>query len=112
MQTQINYNEEALQLKLPALLLQPVVENAIKFGLYDTTGEVLIKLEAVVQENNLLVIVQNPFDPETSFPAKGTGFGLSSIKRRLFLLFGRSDLLKIKSEDGNYITSIIIPQIV
>ena len=112
LQTQINYNEEALQLKLPALLLQPVVENATKFGLYDTTGEVLIKLEAVVQENNLLVIVQNPFDPETSFPAKGTGFGLSSIKRRLFLLFGRSDLLKIKSEDGNYITSIIIPQIV
>jgi LytS/YehU family sensor histidine kinase len=112
LQTQINYTEEALQLKLPALLLQPVVENAIKFGLYDTTGEVLIKLEAIVKGNNLLIIVQNPFDSETSFPAKGTGFGLSSIKRRLFLLFGRSDLLKIKNEEGNFITSIVIPQIV
>ena len=112
LQTEIICAEESLLLKLPALLLQPVVENAIKFGLYDTTGEVLIKLEATVQENNLLIIVQNPFDPETSIPVKGTGFGLSSIRRRLFLLFGRSDLLQTKNEADHFITRILIPQIV
>ena len=78
------------------MLLQPVVENAIKLGLYDTTGEVLIKLEATKEENNLKIVVQNPFDPETSQPVKGTGFGLSSIQRRLFLLFARNDLVKNK----------------
>ena len=88
-----------LSLKLPALLLQPVVENAIKFGFYDTTGEVLIKLEATVTENNYLkIMVQNPFDPETSQPLKGTGFGLSSIQRRLFLLFARHDLLNTQKD--------------
>ncbi len=46
LQTEIKVAENTLQLQLPALILQPVVENAIKFGLYDTTGEVLIKIEA------------------------------------------------------------------
>ena len=108
--TEINYKDEILSLKIPSLLLQPVVENAIKFGLYDTTGEVLIKIEATREQNNLKLIVQNPFDPETSQPLKGTGFGLSSIQRRLFLLFARNDLLTTKKDDTQFITTIIVPQ--
>jgi len=111
LQTEIIYKDEILSLKLPALLLQPVVENAIKFGLYDTIGEVKIRLEAKADGNNLKIIVQNPFDPETSQPLKGTGFGLSSIQRRLFLLFARHDLLKTKKENNQFITTILIPQI-
>jgi len=38
LQTDIFCDDAAAELKLPAMLLQPVVENAIKFGLYDTTG--------------------------------------------------------------------------
>ena len=45
-------------LKLPALLLQPVVENAIKFGFYDTTGEVLIIIEATAENNYLKMTVK------------------------------------------------------
>jgi two-component system, LytTR family, sensor kinase len=111
LQTEIIYADEVLLLKLPSLLLQPVVENAIKFGLYDTTGEVLIKLEATIETNYLKIMVQNPFDPETSQPLKGTGFGLSSIQRRLFLLFARQDLLKTSKDQTNFITTILIPQI-
>lgn len=110
--TEIICNDEVLQLKLPALLLQPVVENAIKFGLYDTTGEVIIKVTSTKEGNDLKIIVQNPFDPETSQPLKGTGFGLSSIQRRLFLLFARHDLLSTKKEGEQFITTILIPQIV
>ena len=112
LQTSITWEEGVNQLKLPSLLLQPVVENAIKFGLYDTTGEVHIKLEASVFENNLKIVVQNPFDPETAQPGKGAGFGLSSIQRRLFLLFARHDLLKTEKDDQHFITTILIPQIV
>jgi len=110
LQTEIAVAEEALQFKLPALILQPVVENAIKFGLYDTTGDVMIKLQAEVENNNLNISVCNPFDPETAHPSKGTGFGLRSIKRRLFLLFARNDLLKTSIENKQFITTIIIPQ--
>lgn len=110
LRTEINYEQEILLLKLPALLLQPVVENAIKFGLYDTTGEVIIKISAIKEKGNLKIIVENPFDAETSQPFKGTGFGLSSIQRRLFLLFARNDLLTTKKEGEFFTTVILVPQ--
>jgi two-component system, LytTR family, sensor kinase len=110
LQTEIIFDNDALQMKLPALILQPVVENAIKFGLYDTTGDVLIRLTATLHDNRLAITVSNPFDPQTALPQTGTGFGLSSIERRLFLLFGRHGLLETKPDHENFITSLYIPQ--
>jgi two-component system LytT family sensor kinase len=110
LQTEIIFDDALQSLKLPALLLQPVVENAIKFGLYDTYGDVLITIKATQESNYLKIMVQNPFDPETSQPLKGTGFGLSSVQRRLFLLFARHDLLQTQKDEQNFITTILIPQ--
>jgi sensor histidine kinase YesM len=108
--TRIEVDQQAENSKLPALLLQPVVENAIKFGLYDTTGETAIQLSATEQENMLIIKVTNPFDPETASPKQGTGFGLQSIQRRLYLLFARNDLLKTETKENIFITTVKIPQ--
>ena len=103
--------EEAVQkMKLPALILQPIVENAIKFGLYDTTGEAIIRMIARAEDNHLLIRVENPFDPGTSSPQKGTGFGLNSVQRRLYLLFARTDLLVTEIKENIFITIVKIPQ--
>ena len=110
--TEISVEENIQQMELPSLILQPVVENAIKFGLYDTIGEVTISITAKKVDETLVVTVQNPFDAETAQPLQGTGFGLASIKRRLFLLFARQDLLQTKTENEHFITTIIIPQII
>ncbi len=110
--TEISVEENIQQMELPSLILQPVVENAIKFGLYDTIGEVTISITAKKVDETLVVTVQNPFDAETAQPLQGKGFGLASIKRRLFLLFARQDLLQTKTEDNYFITTIIIPQII
>jgi two-component system, LytTR family, sensor kinase len=110
LQTMITNDEDVLLMKLPSMLLQPLVENAIKFGLYDTLGEVTISIDAKKINNTLQVTVTNPFDAKTATPVKGTGFGLASIKRRLFLLFARHDLLQIKQESQQFISVISIPQ--
>lgn len=110
LQTRIETAPDALQMRLPSMLLQPLVENAIKFGLYDTIGEVTIFISAKNVNGLLEVRVQNPFDESTSGPVKGTGFGLSYIRRRLFLLFSRHDLLQINKEAQQFITTISIPQ--
>ena len=96
-------------MKLPALLLQPIMENAIKFGLYDTVDEIEIVLKAEQEDNNLVISVTNPFDPETSAP-KGTGFGLQSVQRRLYLLFARNDLVNTETKENIFTTIIKIPQ--
>ncbi len=112
LQTAIDLEAGVAQMKLPSMLLQPVVENAIKFGLYDTVGEVVITITAKNIHNTLQISVQNPFDPDTSQPLHGTGFGLASIQRRLFLLFARHDLLQTTTENDYFVTTVTIPQIV
>jgi hypothetical protein len=107
----INIEENTEDMKLPSLILQPIVENAIKFGLYDTTGETVIQISAEKKENDLFIKVINPFDPETSSPQQGTGFGLHSIQRRLYLLFARNDLLNTEAVENTFITTVKIPQI-
>lgn len=99
-----------LQMKMPAMLLQPLVENAIKFGLYDTIGETIIRITTSISNNMLIIAVQNPYDEETATPRHGTGFGLHSISRRLYLLFARNDLLATGSQNNTFTTTVKIPQ--
>ncbi|MBA3665396.1 MAG: histidine kinase [Bacteroidetes bacterium] len=108
----VDFNVEALALekKVPPMLLQPVVENAIKFGLYNVLEEVKINISASVQHNALNIRVTNPFDEKTAVTRQGEGFGLSLIQRRLQLIYHRTDLLKIQKQDGVFTTIIIIPQ--
>lgn len=109
--TSVDSDEICSQLLLPAMLLQPLVENAIKFGLYDTTGPVSIVITARCAEHHLQISVRNPFDAKTAQPLRGTGFGLSGVKRRLYLLFSRNDLLETSIEGNLFITTVKIPQI-
>jgi two-component system LytT family sensor kinase len=108
--TIINTDVEIGKLKLPVLILQPVVENAIKFGLYDTTESVTITITCRIENNNLLLTVSNPYDPETAQSQMGEGFGLSSVKRRLYLLFARNDLVETQAINRIFTTIIKIPQ--
>lgn len=110
LQTKIIHDDISLQKKLPSLLLQPVVENAIKFGLYDTTGETCISIEAKSVDDMLMLEIKNPFDPVTSSSRQGTGFGLNSVQRRLYLLFSRNDLLTTSQNENIFTTTIKIPQ--
>jgi LytS/YehU family sensor histidine kinase len=108
--TNIEISDEASLMKTPSLLLQPLLENAIKFGLYDTTENVTIHIKAFVNDNNLFIQIQNPFDAATSTTHKGTGFGLTAVSRRLQLIFNRTDLLQTSTEGNIFTTTIIIPQ--
>lgn len=110
LKTIIDQEEETRSLVLPSLLLQPMVENAIKFGLYDTIGEITIRITTSMVDKQLIVTIQNPFDPQTSQPRQGTGFGLNSVQRRLYLLFARNDLLSTRQAENIFTTEVKIPQ--
>ncbi|TDO27069.1 sensor histidine kinase [Sediminibacterium goheungense] len=111
LQTSLLIDEQASKMQIPVLLLQPVVENAIKFGLYDTTDEVLISILAKGERPDMLeIVIQNPFDPSTTITTQGTGFGLASISRRLYLLYARQDLIRTSKTDSLFTTHILIPQ--
>lgn len=95
--------------KIPAFILQPIIENAIKFGLYGNVGQVCIKINLELRDKILHINIENPFDP-TAQPPRGTGFGLDGISRRLSILFARGDLLEIKKNENIFSTNVKIPQ--
>ncbi len=105
-----NVGEESNIQKLPALILQPIVENAIKFGLYNVLENVEISISAQKKENNLIIEIKNPFEEDALQTRKGEGFGLSLVERRLQLMFHRTDLITIQKENNIFTTTLIIPQ--
>lgn len=95
---------------LPPLLLQPLLENAIKYGLYGMEGEVIISLSIALEDTMLLCRITNPFNPEQQ-AGQGTGFGLQGLQQRLQLLFARADLLHISRTDKEFTATLKIPQL-
>ncbi|WP_079641755.1 sensor histidine kinase [Sphingobacterium nematocida] len=104
------YPEEVLTAKVPSMIVQPLMENAIKHGLYNVTGDVLIETIINMEPHMLTIEITNPYDSDQFYNSKGTGFGLTSIQRRLFLIYGRTDLLSIRKKENQFTATIKIPQ--
>jgi LytS/YehU family sensor histidine kinase len=86
---EIDVPRELEQARLPALLLQPIVENAIKYGVSKSRKAVVIRIEARHLDNHRMVLeVSNRLKnggPE-ALPAathEGTGLGLVNVCQRL-----------------------------
>lgn len=102
-------DEECLEWPVPRLILQPLFENAIKYGLYESIEPVTISLTCSQKSSNLLLTISNSFDPEAIIP-DGTGIGLSNIRQRLKLHYGDSNLLSTKVAGNQFVVNLTIPE--
>jgi two-component system, LytTR family, sensor kinase len=109
LKTVIEVSDECKSFRIPQLLIQPLLENAIKHGLYGILEDVLVEIKFIRIDNFLIVSVSNPFE-SNSGASKGVGFGLDAVKRRLYLMFGRNDLIEIEENEGLFKVTIKIPQ--
>lgn len=101
-------SKKCLDVKVPNLILQPLFENAIKYGIYDSLEGVTIRLACEPEENSLIISIVNNFDSE-SVVSKGEGIGLKSVKKRLALVYGRSDLLHVAQKENEFSVLLKIP---
>jgi sensor histidine kinase YesM len=69
----------------------------------------MINLFTQREGDSLLIEISNPFDQDVQ-PAEGSGFGLNGLKRRLYLLYARNDLLTTRVEENNFIVRLILPE--
>jgi signal transduction histidine kinase len=104
-----SFEDGVMDWRIPTLVLQPLVENAIKFGLYGTTGSVTISLDARRLDDLLEIRVTNPFS-EDALTSKGNGFGLAGLRRRMYLLFARNDLLQTAAINYVFTVTLKIPR--
>jgi two-component system sensor histidine kinase AlgZ len=94
--------------EVPPLLVQPLVENAIKHGVASLTEGGEIALRAHVADGRLLFSVENPFDPDAPSQRK-SGFGLVNVRNRLRARYGTLARLDIEIGDGVYRVNLTMP---
>jgi len=96
------------EMMLPAMILQPLLENAVKHGVNTMLATCTIILKAECNESFLGITISNNFDPD-AVPRKGTGTGLNNVQKRMSATYGRNDLLTIKASDGVFEVGLHIP---
>ena len=106
---QLNINKTALEANIPAMILQPLFENAIKHGVYESVETINVILGCKIESNSLIISLENDFDKDAK-QTKGAGIGLKNTRERLFLIYKKNDLLNIEKSENKFLVSIKIPQ--
>ena len=99
---------DCLDFKIPVMLLQPLYENAVKHGVYESTESVRIRTQAKIIEGYIQISISNNYDPAPSLK-RGTGTGLLNVTRRLELFYGNKASIKTLKENGIYTVNLYIP---
>ena len=96
-------------LKIPNMILQPILENAIKHGVYESLTQVLIEISCKSESGFLIVGIKNTFDGSGT-QMKGHGIGLKNVKQRMHLTYGLKDLVNIEIKKNEFIVELKFPQ--
>ena len=95
-----------LELPVPSMLLQPLVENSIKHGLEPRIGGGTITLRSRIENGCLVIEVEDngvgiaPGRSHTSGVLRGTGIGMRNVRERLEVLFGEAAQFDVTSRPG------------
>jgi len=103
-----NISEEAIHCAIPALLLQPLLENAVSHGIASMADGGLIRLEAQVQDGRLGITVENDRDEEAP-SRKRNGVGLKNVRSRLEARYGKEATFRAEAEEDKFRVSMSLP---
>jgi hypothetical protein len=93
---------------VPSLILQPLVENAVVHGLAGHEGPVMVRVDAVVNDEMLSLRVVNTIAPRK--PQGSAGIGLKNVRERLAIQFGdRASFSAMPGYDNVWITEVRLP---
>lgn len=103
---QRNIESATRGVQVPSLVLQPLVENAIKHGMAKR-GQLNLALSAKINSKNLIISVKDDGVgiksdklPKSHSPNRGLGIGLNNVRERLATLYGSTNLMAISSAEG------------
>lgn len=108
---QITASNEARHCQVPIILVQPLVENAIKYGQRTSPMPLRLKIHATLEQGYLTVKVSNSgyWVTQTSQPGVG-GIGLSNLRRRLELIYHGAAQFYHEERDGWVHVTLQVPQ--
>jgi signal transduction histidine kinase len=110
--------DDLLDLPVPNLILQPLVENAVKYAVAPTSGPVILRVGARRDGKDLLLSVSDNGRAATARDAAGaaagggpagTGVGLANTRRRLEVIYGARGRLETIAHDDGFTAIVRIP---
>jgi hypothetical protein len=105
----INVDEAASQCLVPPLLLQPLVENAVRHGVASMVDGGTVDIVGTLENHMLRIVIDNPADPDRA-DARGEGVGLENARGRLSAVSEGRAVLQAKEDDGRFHVVIELPR--
>ncbi|MBW7887260.1 MAG: histidine kinase [Bacteroidetes bacterium] len=103
-----NIEPPALAVRVPPLILQPLLENAVKHGIADSLSGGTIRISAEQKNEQVFVVIENPVDDD-GMKKKGIGLGLENVRRRLQTVFHDTADLQTYREGSTFRTLVYFP---
>jgi two-component system, LytTR family, sensor kinase len=104
-------DKDTLQQQVPPMMLQTLVENAIKHGISRQIKGGFVRVIAAFKNNDLELLVQNT--GQLSEAPNGDGFGIKSTQDRLNLMYQGKGVFEIRNLDSNIVESkVSIPVVI
>jgi two-component system sensor histidine kinase AlgZ len=108
LKVEIHVDQTALDVPVPVLSVQPLVENAIKHGIAQSAEPGYLHVRIELRGGELRIIVENSNNPAVA-EAAGTGVGLQNVRRRLEICYGPGATLRLAPELYKTTAEICIP---
>jgi LytS/YehU family sensor histidine kinase len=108
LQVKKDIEKKTLQCRIPPLLLQPLIENAVRHGISQLIEGGTITLRTQLDKDRLNITIENPFDPDY-ISKKGTGLGVKNVRSRIQTLYGNEGRIDIEKKDNIFTVEFSFP---
>jgi len=103
-----NITDDCKNLMIPPLLLQPLVENAVKHGIANLPDGGQLHLAAECENGRLSISIENTFDPEAT-PTHRNGMGLANVRQRLDARYPKLASMRVNTTTNQFQVNLSLP---
>ena len=110
---QKNVSADVMNMKIPPMILQPLVENAVKYGIAPKDEGGTIELTIKPSDKGILFRVSDDglgINAKKVLDGNSTGVGMENTDRRLKSIYGKSAKLNVTAGEDGYSVSFVVPQ--